>query len=195
MGQGLSYAQGDGDQMNDDGTPEPQGNGHGNPFHNEFNDGAAPEQAVAEIKQNKIPEHFNIPDMDGLIKAKALFNFGNHFRVQALGSPVGAFCFDISFSRLGPAFAGHLFHDPRVQALELGDKLVHRAPRRYLDDEKINGDNGPEGGDHQQEPSQDIGRHDRPPLPYLAVLRLGNRASLSGSIHQVWGNPTAYFGL
>ena len=66
--------------MDNDGGPQPQRDGHRHSFHNKVHHGSALEKAIPKIKEQKILEHFKIPDVDGLIKPEPFFNFGNDFQ-------------------------------------------------------------------------------------------------------------------
>ncbi len=93
--------------------------------------------------------------MDGFIKPEPAFNFGDHFRVQALGTSIGAFFFHVNLCEFCFA-ARDLFHHTGIHALQFGNQLIHRAAWSHLDDKKIDGDNGNQGRNDQQQSANDI---------------------------------------
>ncbi len=91
--------------------------------------------------------------MDRFIKAVPLGDLGDHLGIQTPSTAIVALV-DIAHPGAGVAGA-HAFiapagHRPAVTEFDGGNRLIHRATRGDLHDKKVDGDNRPQGGDHQQ---------------------------------------------
>ena len=83
-------------------------------------------------------------------------------------SPLGARVLGpeaLGVHRLGGFRPGDAAFGASVLARQLGDHLIHRAARRELHDEEVDGDDPNEGGDQQQETADDIAAHGVSVLP------------------------------
>ncbi len=137
--------------------------------------------------------------MGRLVEAVHAFDFGDDVRVETLCAAVTAAAGNLAAAAGNPA-GGAAF-----KAFKVGDHLFDRPAGGGLNDQKIDQQDAEQGGDDQQQTTNDIGQHaySAPagwspcccPAPSSCCLPNAprRRASLSGSTHQV-NSPRSYFG-
>ena len=149
----LADAQGDGDQIGQQGSPEPEGNGYGHLLDDQVDDAGIAKEAIAEVEGQVTLDHQPEALVGWFIEAVHPFDFGDDFRVQTLGAAVVAAAGDFA---LGAAAnpAGCPF-----EAFQVGDHLLHRAARRSLDDQEVDQQDAEQGRNDQQQAPDDVGEH------------------------------------
>ncbi len=86
VGDRLADAEGDRDQVDDQGGPQPQGDGHRHLVQNQFDHRTVPKKGLAKIKGGVIPEHLQESLVGRLVEAvHNLYFFEQLFR-QATGA-------------------------------------------------------------------------------------------------------------
>ena len=138
---GLAYAQGDGDHVDDDRGPQPQGNGHGKLVDDQVRNPAAAKKTFAEVKESVVPYHEHVAREQRLVEAVEFLDGGDELRIQPLRATVfvGGLAPPGILHRGVRARAADALHARGLRAFQAGDELVHGATRSHLHDEKVHG--------------------------------------------------------
>ena len=161
---GLSDAQGNGDAVDNKKGPQAQGDGDRQPGAYQAHYRIAPEEAVAEIEAQEIPEHFEVAFVQGFIEAEAFFNGGDDFGVQADRSAVSPGAGGGIGILKGGGFLGapaaDAFHTAvSAEPLGFGNSLLHRSAGGHLNDDEIDRNDGQQGGRNKQKTAGQIPQH------------------------------------
>ena len=100
---GFADAERNRDQIDNQRTPQPQGDGDRHAVFDQLQDRRAAKKAVAKIEAQIVAEHFQVAFVERFIKAVAVGDFGNHFRIEPAAAAIMTFA-DVADA--GPGMAG-----------------------------------------------------------------------------------------